>query len=459
MSLLHGLPDRIGGLPRAGRHAVGKVGAEAKPALRWGLGQAFPRMVMQRSARRGDLQGRLILASTHPSSQEVDRLVEEIRGLGPLHRGAFSYMTADHAVVREVLTGNHLSAGLRTGTTLMDRVYDWSTSEYFHPVEPPSLLATEPPDHTRYRKLVTRVFTNRAVKRLRDRTEEIATELLDDLEARGTDDPVDLVATYCGLLPVTVISEILGVPVEERERVLELGSGVAPSLDVGLSWREFRDVEHSLVEFDRWLTDHLATLRRDPGDNLLSQLVTAREDGVGLTDLELRATAGLVLAAGFETTVNLLGNGIALLCRHPGQLERLRQQPELWPNAVDEVLRFDPPVMMTGRMATEEVEVAGTRIPAGSAVTTLLIGANRDPKVFADPMRFDVARENARDHLAFSAGRHYCLGAQLARMEGEVGLRAIFDRFPELTLAPGSRRRSTRILRGYEALPANLTAG
>ena len=170
-----------------------------------------------------------------------------------------------------------------------------------------------------------------------------------------------------------------------------------------------------------------------------------QEEGVGLDDAELKATAGLVLAAGFETTVNLLGNGIALLKQHPEQLQRLQAEPALWPNAVDEILRVDPPVLLTGRLCRADTVVAGVPVQRGEVVTTLLAGANRDPAVFEDPGTFDVGRANARDHVSFSAGMHYCLGAALARMEGEVGLRTLLDRFPDLQLEPGASRRPTRI--------------
>jgi cytochrome P450 len=256
---------------------------------------------------------------------------------------------------------------------------------------------------------------------------------------------------------VTVIAEILGVPAADRDRVLAFGAAAAPSLDLGLSWRQFRRVESALAGFDQWLTGHLTRLRDEPGEDLMSQLVLAREEGVGLDERELKATAGLVLAAGFETTVNLLGNGIALLHDHPEQLATLREQPELWSNAVDEILRYDPPVLLTGRSARRPTEIAGTAIERGMLVTTLLAAANRDPAVFDEPQRFDVTRSNAKDHVSFSAGRHYCLGAALARMEGEVGLRALFDRYPNLRRAPGARRRDTRILRGYATLPVRLT--
>jgi cytochrome P450 len=429
----------------------------AKPVVRWGVNHGLPRVLLRAAARRGDVQGRLVAdAAGGRHTFEILSMLEEVRARGPLVRTRIAYVTVDHAVVREVLTSNDFRTGIAMGgSRVIDRLARWSATDVLSPVEPPSLLVTEPPDHTRYRKLVTRVFTAKAVHRLQGRTEEIAGGLLDDLEKRA-DSEADLVASYCGLLPVTVIAEILGVPLADRAKVLEFGTAAAPSLDMGLDWSTFRQVESGLRRFDGWLTAHLEKLRREPGDNLLSELVAAQEDGVGLTPRELKATAGLVLAAGFETTVNLLGNGIALLYEHPDQRALLRERPELWANAVDEILRFDPPVLLTGRVAARDTEVAGQRVHEGAIVSTVLAGANRDPKVFEDPNTFDITRENARDHISFSAGRHYCLGAQLARMEGEVGLKMFYDRFPDVRLTPGAQRRPTRILRGFERLPAQL---
>ncbi|HJQ46688.1 MAG TPA: cytochrome P450 [Amycolatopsis sp.] len=424
-----------------------------KPALRWGLNHGIPRVVLRTAARRGDLQARLVAEAAVAPTADLTGLFDEIRAHGPLLKGGFAYLTVSHAIVREVLTSNDFRAGVATSAGVLARLAEWSATDVLHPLAPPSLLATEPPDHTRYRKLVTRVFTVRAVENLRSRTEQIANDLLDAIDPGS---PADLVQAYGSLLPVTVIAEILGVPPDERARVLEFGGAAAPSLDMGLSWRQFRGVESALASFDAWLAGHLDHLRANPGDNLLSQLAAAREDGVGLTDAELRSTAGLVLAAGFETTVNLLGNGIALLAGNPAELATLREDPSRWPNAVDEILRVDPPVLLTGRTCLRDTEVAGTPVRAGAVVTTLLAAANRDPAVFTDPARFDVRRENARDHVSFSAGRHYCLGAALARMEGEVGLRTLFDRYPDLRLTPGAQRRDTRILRGFEHLPAKL---
>jgi cytochrome P450 len=430
------------------------VGREVRAGVHWGVAHGLPTLLLRRAAGRGDLQARLIRVGSL-GTDEVFGLVEEIRAHGPLYRSRIGYVATSHAAVRELLTSDDFRTGFPTDAGPVGRIARWAAPTTLHPVEPPSLLVTEPPDHTRYRKLVTRVFTMRAVERLRERTEEIADGLLDDLERRA-DGPVDLVEAYCAVLPVTVIAEVLGVPEGERSRVLDFGSAAAPSLDLGLGFRRYRSVAQALARFDEWLGDHLARLRRDPGDNLLSQLVAAREDGQGLSETELKATAGLVLAAGFETTVNLLGNGIALLHDHPDERARVVAAPTLWPTVVEEALRLDPPVLLTARMAVRDTELAGRPVRAGSMVSAILGGANRDPEVFEDPLRFDVARANARDHIAFSAGRHHCLGAQLARMEGEVGLRAIWDRFPDLRLEPGARRRETRILRGFATLPATL---
>ena len=436
------------------RGLVARVQDGIKPVVRWGLGHGLPRTVLRTAARRGDLQARLVAEAGGSPTADLHDLFDEIRARGSLLKGRFAYVTASHATVKEVLTSNDFRAGVGTaGNGLLARLAEWSATDVLHPIAPPSLLAIEPPEHTRYRKLVTRVFTARAVENLRGRTEEIANDLLDAIDPDG---PVDLVEAYCSLLPVTVIAEILGVPPEHRARVLELGGAAAPSLDMGLSWQRFRSVETALAAFDAWLGEHIDHLRANPGDNLLSRLVAAREDGVGLNDHELRATAGLVLAAGFETTVNLLGNGIALLTGNPAGPAAVREDPSLWPNAVDEILRVDPPVLLTGRTCLRDTEIGGVRVRAGSVVTTILAAANRDPALFGDPARFDVRRENARDHVSFSMGRHYCLGAALARMEGEVGLRALFDRYPDLRLTPGARRRDTRILRGFAHLPARL---
>jgi cytochrome P450 len=406
------------------------------------------------AARGGDLQAHAMTDRAHRADPYPT--YERVRARGPVVPGRLGYVTVDHAVATEVLRSDDFRAGpdedaLPGG---LSKVLRWARDPHaLGPIDPPSLLVVEPPDHTKYRRLVSKVFTARAVEQLRGRTQQIADELLDRMQGRPT---VELVDAYCSQLPVTVITEILGVPAADRDRVLGFGRDGAPSLDVGLTWSQFRTVDDAVRGFSDWLGGHLARLRREPGEDLLSQLVHLEDEGQRLDERELRAVAGLVLAAGFETTVNLLGNGVVLLDSHPEQRQRLVDDPSLWPTAVDEVLRYESPVQLTGRFARRDTEVGGVRVKRGGIVVTMLAGCNRDPKVFDDPAVFDVGRANAREHLSFSGGRHFCLGAALARMEGEVGLRSLLDRFPDLSVAPGGRRTTTRVLRGWEHLPVRL---
>ncbi|GAB2918972.1 cytochrome P450 [Rhodococcus aerolatus] len=428
-------------------------------ALRWASLHGTVRVLSGQAARAGDPQAMLI---ADPATR-ADPLgtYTRIREQGALVRTRVGRITVDHAVAFALLRSDDLavtSVGVAAPAPLR-AIERLTRGSALHPLQEPSLLSVEPPEHTRYRTLVSSVFTARAVAGLRDMVQATADRLLDELAADArAGRTVDLVERYCAQLPVAVISAILGVPESERQRVLRFGELAAPSLDIGLTWPQFRQVDAGLRGFDTWLGEHLASLRRNPGDDLLSQLVAAREDGVGLDDRELRATAGLVLAAGFETTVNLLGSGARMLVDHPDQLERLRADPALWPTAVEETLRLESPVQLTARMARRETEVAGHRLAAGEIVILVLAGANRDPQVFENPDTVDVGRRNANRHLAFSGGRHFCLGAALARQEGEVGLRTLFERFPDLAVAGPGTRRPTRVLRGWATLPVELGA-
>lgn len=427
-----------------------RVSDAGKRRVNWVLRHGVTRAALRLQARKGDLQARFILAGA--GGADTTTAVEEVRAAGAMVGGRLGYATVRHDLCRQVLTSASFRTGVPTARTEgVARMIERTAAPGLHPLREPSLLVTEAPDHTRMRKLTTRVFTGRATARLAERTERIADDLLADLSG-----DVDVVEAYCSWLPVAVISDILGVPHQARERVLELGTAVAASLDLGTSWAESQSVTDGLIDFSGWMADHLDWLRAHPGDNLLSHLVQAADAEGQLSETELVATAGLILAAGFETTVNLLSNGIRLLLDHPDQLALLRADPSLWSNAVEEVLRLDPPVLMTGRQATESVEVGGTTVQRGVFVTAIIAGANRDPEVFTDPHTFDVTRPNAAQHLSFSAGRHHCLGAALARMEGEVGLRAFFDHYAEIEQLPGARRRTTRILRGWETLPLRL---
>ncbi len=428
-----------------------------KDRLHWFAMHGFVRGVAAIGMRRGDLQARLIADPT--VAADPVPFYEELRARGPLVKGRVNYLTADHALAHELLRSDDFRV-VNMGSNLPAplRWLERKTSDgLLHPLRAPSLLAVEPPDHTRYRKTVSAVFTPRAVAALRDGVERTATKLLDQLAGRSG--VVDVVGRYCSQLPVAIISDILGVPERDRPRVLEFGELAAPSLDIGLPWWQYRRVQEGIAGFNFWLANHLDQLRRAPGDDLMSQLIQTAERGSAETHLdpqELQAIAGLVLAAGFETTVNLLGSGIRMLLDAPEHLDTLRRRPELWPNAVEEILRLESPVQLTARVAVKDVDVAGTLIKGGELVVIYLAAANRDPSVFPDPNRFDIERQNAGRHLAFSGGRHFCLGAALARAEGEVGLRTFFDRFPQARAAGSGSRRETRVLRGWSTLPVTL---
>lgn len=434
--------------------AAKRVTAAFRERLHWAAMHGVVRIGANWSARRGDPQARFV-ADPALRADPVP-FFEDLRAQGPLVRARVAFLTVDHGIAHELLRSDDfrvmsMGSGLPAPLRALERR---TRPDLLHPLLPPSLLAVEPPEHTRYRKTVSSVFTSRSVAALQDRVEDTAMELLDGLSDQNG--VIDIVDEYCSRLPVSIISEILGVPAQDRARILEFGELAAPSLDFGLSWPQYQTVQRGLIGFNDWLSAHLQGLRDNPGDTLMSQLIAASEGGVRLDQDELRAVAGLVLAAGFETTVNLLGNGIRMLINSPDQLAVLRSDPALWPNAVEEILRLDSPVQLTARVARTDTTIAGTAIRRGEMVVIYLAAANRDPKVFDDPHRFDVTRPNAGRHLAFSGGRHFCLGAALARTEGEAGLRQFFTRFPDAELAREGTRRDTRVLRGWARLPIRL---
>jgi cytochrome P450 len=366
-------------------------------------------------------------------------------------------VTTSHALVGEVLRSERFGVGW--DRTQAPRLVRWALEagddlDASGVAEPPSMLVTDPPDHTRFRRLVSRSFTPRATAAFEPLVERTAHQLLDALE--GETGEFDLVDRFAAQLPVLVIADLLAVPVSMREDFLRWGAAAAATLDPGLPFRRYVGAEHALRAMHAWLRGHFDRLRAEPGTDLVSTLVTLPADEA-LTERELHATVMLLLGAGFETTVNLLGNAVVLLDRHRDQWRSLAADPSGWPGAVEEVLRHDSPVQVTGRTAKDGATVGGRALVPGSRVTLLLGAANRDPEVFADPARFDVTRPNAREHLAFSSGIHYCLGAGLARLEGVVALRALTERFPDLRVTGRPVRRDLQTLRGFEHLPVRLS--
>jgi pimeloyl-[acyl-carrier protein] synthase len=313
----------------------------------------------------------------------------------------------------------------------------------------PTMLRQDPPDHTRLRSLVSKAFTPRAIDKLRERVETIACELLDRAPRQGTFDLIDVLAYP---LPVVLIAEMLGVPRVHQARFKhwsdEVVRGMGPA-----TLEDLRSSRRAWTELRSYLEGVAEQRRREPGDDLMSALLTAEEEGDRLSTDEVFATCNLLLVAGNETTTNLIGNGTLALLRNPEQLERLRSDPSLLPNAIEELLRYDSPVQYTSRIAVEPVDVGGAHIERGQEIILVLGAANRDPAHFTEPDRLDLARDEER-HLSFGHGVHFCLGAQLARLEGRTALAALLDRYPSLELSaePLAYRRNP-ILRGLLALP------
>jgi cytochrome P450 len=311
------------------------------------------------------------------------------------------------------------------------------------------LTFTHPPEHTRVRRLMAKVFTPRAIEALRPRVQRLVDGILDAAEEQGE---LDVMEDLARVVPVTVICEVLGVPVADRHRFTPWSVDATRSFDgfiddettdrARAGWRSL------LAYLDGLIADH----RARPGDDLLSALIAAEEAGDRLTTDELRVNAVGLLVAGYETTTNLIGNGVyALLC-HRDQAERWHHDPSLTPSAVEELLRYDPMVQLVTRLATTDVEVGDHRFLAGDHVIVLIGAANRDPERFPDPDRLDLARADG-GHLTFSHGMHHCLGAALARLEGQVVLGSLVRRFPDLRLvAPEVRYREHLVLRGLSAL-------
>ena len=419
---------------------------------RWVAMHGVARAFMKVQARRGDPLARLI--TSHGRATDPYPLMEEIRARGPLVRIPFTWVSVDHDLCREVMRDKRFGVTTpstmdlpRPLRTLLSRTDEEGVA---NPVEPPAMVVVDPPEHTRYRQLVAQSFTPRAIDKLTTRVIEVT----DHLIARLADTPrPDLIADFASQLPVAIIAEILDLPPDTHPWMLQWGHSGAPLLDIGIGWGTYHRAIDSLRGADHELRERFHQLRAsEAGDHPFSRLAA---DG-SLTDHEFTANAALLIGAGFETTVNLIGNGVVALLQHPDQLERLRTDPELWPSAVEEILRFDSPVQMTARTALTDVEMAGQRIGAGDMVALLLGGANRDPNVFAGPDSFDISRPNARDHLAFASGIHACLGAALARIEGATALRALFETFPDLALAAPPQPRGLVNLRGFSRLPVRL---
>ncbi|MDK3258569.1 cytochrome P450 [Blastococcus capsensis] len=321
-----------------------------------------------------------------------------------------------------------------------------------------AILEMEPPDHTRLRRLISTAFARGHVERLRPWVEELARELVDELVERsaGTE-PVDVLSGMAEELPVAVIAELLGVPEGDRPLLRPWSNAIVKMYEYGRTTAVEDDAERAAAEFVAYLRELAADRRRHLGDDLVSHLVSVRDaEGDRLTEDELVTTCILLLNAGHEATVNVSGNGLLALLEHPDQLRRLRDDPGLLPTAIEELMRFDSPLQLFERTATEDVGIGGITVARGQKIAALLGSANHDPAVFADPGTLDVGRAE-NPHISFGAGVHFCIGAPLARVELQASFGALLERTSHLELGRPAQRRPEFVIRGLRELPVVLT--
>jgi len=315
-----------------------------------------------------------------------------------------------------------------------------------------AMLSTDPPDHERLRRVVATAFTPRSIQALEGRIVEIADELVRAMADAGE---ADAVAGLAAPLPVIIIAELLGIPPSDRldfKRWSQAVVAITQVVEADPALRE--EAQRSAEALLGYLGAVIVERRRAPKNDLVTRMVEANADG-SLSDAELIASCVLLLLAGNETTTNLIANAVLALGRHPAERRRLVEDPSLLKNAIEELLRFDPPAQSTIRRTTRDVALGGRTVPAESRVLLLVAAANRDPRVFADPDRLDVARENARLHLGFGSGIHFCIGAALARLEGRIALQSLLKIAPDYTLGSGAGTEygASFILRGLSRLP------
>jgi pimeloyl-[acyl-carrier protein] synthase len=408
-----------------------------------------------------DRPAKSLFASARPSFlSDPYPFYERLRAAGPVtfQPGVFgggAWMVTGHAACSAALKDKHLG---KEGYRVL------APGRFaFLPRESPevaernknNLLVRDPPDHTRLRGLVTQAFTPHTVERLRPHVAEIADRLLDDLAATlAAGGAADLLGAFAFPLPALVIAELLGVAPGDTDQFLAWSTALMLNSKLDLTMDDVRQVSAANEALDGYLRDVIEDRRKTPRADLISDLVRVQDAGDRLSLDELLGTCRLILTAGHETTVNLIGNGTLALLQHPAERAAVAADPALLPGAVEEILRFNSPVQMTQRFAMEDTQLGDHTLKRGDLVFILLGAANRDPAVFPDPATLDVRRPNAHANLAFGAGIHYCLGAPLARLEGEIALGALLRRLPDLALTGEPLTwRQHPILRGLQALP------
>jgi cytochrome P450 len=400
---------------------------------------------------RGDPVARLM----HPEPEtkaDPYPLYADLRERGLVHSPLGYWATSTHATATDILRDQRFSASPVHQGGYRPPAYPDGGPRAELPAA--DLLAMDPPDHTRIRRLVSGAFSARAIAALEPWIRDVTGQLLAQVDAAAGFDLIDALAFP---LPIAVICHLLGVPAEDQARFRAWGHDVAAALEHQSGRTAGSQTRSSELALTAYLWGLVRKRRADPDDSILSALIAAEEEGDRLSPRELVSTALLILLAGFETTVNLIGNGTVALLGEQEQWERLREEPALVPGAVEELLRYDSPVQLTSRIATEDMDIGGAAIPRGALAIVAIGGANRDPCVFDQPDRLRIDRPNASRHLSFSFGIHHCLGAALARLEGRIAIEELTRRYPGLTTAAAPIRRPLLVLRGFESVPVRAS--
>jgi cytochrome P450 len=393
-----------------------------------------------------DLTDPAVVADPYPAFARA-------RGVAPVqwHEGLGLWLAFTHAEANAVLRDRRLGRIWRDKEPA-------ERFDSFNLIHRNAILEMEPPDHTRLRRLISTAFARGHVERLRPWVEELAGRLVDGLvERSGGSEPVDVLSGMAEQLPVDVIAELLGVPIEDRPLLRPWSNAIVKMYEYGRTTAVESAAERAAAEFVAYLRELTAERRKAPGEDLLSHLVSVRDaEGHRLTEDELVTTCILLLNAGHEATVNVSGNGLLALLAHPDQLARLRADRSLLPTATEELMRFDSPLQLFERTATDDVEIGGVTVARGQKIAALLGSANRDPAVFAEPDTLGVGRTE-NPHISFGAGIHFCIGAPLARVELQASFGALLDRTSSLELGAEPRRRPEFVIRGLADLPVVLT--
>ena len=403
--------------------------------------------------------GKLVEASWNPF--DPDFLInpypqyELLRDQDPVHRTAFGNLVVTRFDdVFEVLRNPNTSVDRDNTAEGMDRPEHIKKLQDASMDRPPSILMLDPPEHTRLRKLVQRTFTPRGIEKMRHLTTEIVEDLLDQLAEKRE---IDLIKDFSFVVPFVVIHSMLGLPDADMLDVREWSQTLVQTLEPNISPEQVDAAIWGGTQLNEYLTEALAWKRNQPGDDLLSDLIAVEEGGEGLTEPELLSMISLLFVAGHETTVNLIGNGTHSLLNSPEQFNLVLNDPSVDSTIADELLRFDSPVQNSGRLLLEDMELSGVHVEAGELVLTALGSANRDPRFWGDSAHvLDVKRQDAPRHVSFGRGVHYCLGAALAKMEGEIAVTKLIRRFPEISITSEPTYNSRIILRGREEFPVDL---